>query len=308
MIRTIYFFFLAIIAVSSCRGQLLLRGENINVIAANDMGRRGLSEQGRIAQLMGEAADRNRIDFIAVVGDPIHDDGVSSVDDPEWGAKIESVYAAPSLHAIPWFVISGNHEYRGSVQAVLDYSLKSERWNAPARYFAKSLSIPGGGGRCLFIFIDTSPLINKYRSGQYSDAADQDPEAQLAWLDSTLAASDAQWEIVFGHHPVYADTQKDEEERADMRARVAPLLEKHGVDLYVCGHIHSFQHIRPEGSRVDYVVNSSASLSRSVKAIEGTRFCSPDPGFSVISVARDTVGFFMVNNTGRVIYDFTIRR
>jgi hypothetical protein len=40
----------------------------------------------------------------------------------------------------------------------------------------------------------------------------------------------------------------------------------------VSGHIHNFQHIRVPGSEVDYVVNTSASLTRGVAPFEGTLF------------------------------------
>ena len=71
-----------------------------------------------------------------------------------------------------------------------------------------------------------------------------------------------------GHHPIYAYTDKDECERTDMQERVNTVLLKHdNVDMYVCGHLHTFQHIRKDGSDIDYVVNSSGSLSRDVEAI-----------------------------------------
>ncbi|GHT35214.1 acid phosphatase [Bacteroidia bacterium] len=279
---------------------------NLNIVIANDMGKRGESEQQNIANLLGEVVAQNNIAFLAIPGDPIHDDGVKSVDDQEWNLKIENIYTAPSLYTIPWYVVPGNHEYRGNVQAILDYSKKSERWNAPARYFTITRPIGSSGKECLFVFIDTTPLIDKYRndSEKYPEAAQQDMNAQLAWIDSTLKASDAQWKIVFGHHPVFAYTEKEESERTDMQNRIMPLLEKNNVAFYIGGHIHSFQHIKPQGSQVNYVVNSSASKSREVKPIAGTVFCNSDPGFSVLSLSADKIDFYMENHTGQVIYHY----
>ena len=82
----------------------------VDFIVANDMERRGVSEQKNIADLMGCFVEHNKVDFLAIAGDPIHDDGVQSTDDEEWKLKIENVYTALSLHAIPWFVVSGNQE------------------------------------------------------------------------------------------------------------------------------------------------------------------------------------------------------
>ena len=113
--------------------------------------------------------------------------------------------------------------------------------------------------------------------------------------------------MVVGHHPIYAETPKDESERLDMHNTLGKVLGKYPkVAMYLCGHIHNFQHIRVPGSPIDYVVNSSASLSRKVKPIEGTRFCSPESGFSVIAADKNELCLHMIDKTGKVLY--TVRR
>lgn len=151
------------------------------------------------------------------------------------------------------------------------------------------------------VFIDTSPLIDKYREDteKYPDAGRQDMEEQLQWIEKTLASSAEKWKIVIGHHPVYADTPKEESERADMRKRLEPLLDRYGVDMYFCGHIHNFQHIQPADSKVDYLVNTSGSLSRKVKTVEGTKFCNPEAGFTVVSMEDSKLSFYLMNGKGK---------
>ncbi len=51
----------------------------------------------------------------------------------------------------------------------------------------------------------------------------------MKWIDSTLAVSDDNWKIVIGHHPVYADTDKSESERADMQKRVGTIPGKYDL-------------------------------------------------------------------------------
>lgn len=75
--------------------------------------------------------------------------------------------------------------------------------------------------------------------------------------------------------------------------------------MYVCGHIHNFQHVRVNGSNIDYVTNSSGSLSRKVNPIEGTVFCSPEPGFSIISATPKTLELRMIDKTGKVLHTVT---
>lgn len=294
---------------SRARRLSMLPEGNLNFIVASDMGREGARNQAQTAGWMGQFADSNRLDFAAIAGDPIHDDGVTSTTDPQWKIRIEDIYTAPSLHAIPWYVISGNHEYHGSVQAVLDYTDVSERWNAPQRYYSITRPIPGGG-TALFVFLDTPPLIEKYRNDEeYTDAGEQDIAKELAWLEQTLTASHDTWKFVIGHHPVYAATDKNETERADMRARVEPILEKNDVDFYIGGHIHNFQHIVPTGKTVNYIVNSSASESRTVEPlVPGSVFVNPEPGFSAFSISPESVQFYFVNNEGRKLYSQTVTK
>ena len=283
-------------------------GDAHSFIVANDLGRNGYYEQKTIAGLMGTLAENIDIEFVAALGDVHHFEGVASVEDPLWMTNYELIYSHPEL-MIDWYAILGNHEYRGNTQAVLDYAAVSRRWTPLGRYYAIEQEA-GDKEKMLLVFIDTTPMIDKYRedAGKYPDAGKQNLKKQLDWIEKTLKNSSAKWKIVMGHHPVYADTYKGEEERLDMQARLKPLLDAYGVDLYICGHIHHFQHIRPIGSQVQYVVNSSGSLARNVNAVEGTLFCSSDAGFSVVSADDKTLTMYMINGNGKIIYNFSIEK
>lgn len=274
-----------------------------NFYVVNDMGRNGYYDQKSIAEKMGEMADITDPEFVAALGDVHHFDGVASTSDPLWMTNYELIYKHPEL-MLDWFPILGNHEYRGNTQAVLDYSNVSRRWSMPARYYTKTFSIDDKGNTLRLIFVDTAPLIDKYRNGseEYPDAGRQDMQRQLTWIDSVLTVNKATWTVVMGHHPVYAQTPKEEEERLDLQKRLDPLLKKHKVDLYVCGHIHNFQHIRRKDSSVDYIVNTAGSLSRKVSPIEGTQFCNGGTGFSVCSASGDNLRFYMLDKDGEMLY------
>ena len=75
------------------------------------------------------------------------------------------------------------------------------------------------------------------------------------------------------------------------------ILRKHGnVDMYLCGHIHNFQHIRKAGCDTDYVVSP----------IDGTVFCSGEPGFSLVTVDKHELCLHMIDKNGKVLH--TMRR
>ena len=278
----------------------------LNFYLANDLGRNGYYDQKPIAELMGRMAEAIDIEFVVAAGDVHHFEGVRSVDDPLWMTNYELIYSHPDL-MLPWYPILGNHEYRGNTQAVIDYSNVSARWQMPARYYTKVMEEDDITVR--LVMTDTPPMIDKYRkdTDKYPDAGKQDLNAQLEWVDSVLTVAKEDWVIVVGHHPIYADTDKNDTERTDMQRRLDTILRKHGnVDFYICGHIHNFQHIRMPESDIDYVVNSSGSLSREVKPVDGTVFCSDATGYSLITVDKDEIDLHMIDRDGKVIH--TVKR
>lgn len=276
-----------------------------NFIIATDLGRNGAYDQKHIANTMGIVADECDVEFIISSGDTFHYLGVQSTQDPLFRSNFEEVYAHPETQ-IPWYPILGNHEYRGNTQAVIDYSSISRRWEMPARYYLKSIPLEGGDNLDLF-FIDTCPLIDKYRieSERYPDAVEQDRDHQLHWLEQELARSTAKHKVVIGHHPIYAQTSKDDTERMDMQKYVDPLLRKYGVDVYSAGHIHNFQHIQQPDSPVDYMVISSGSLARKVSPIEGTKYCSGETGFALVSVKEGRLHIYFLDKDGNTLYTFS---
>ena len=64
------------------------------------------------------------------------------------------------------------------------------------------------------------------------------------WAKKDLENSKAKWLIAFFHHPTYTKGSHDsdkEVELIEMRENYLPLLEKHGADLVLSGHSHSYE-------------------------------------------------------------------
>lgn len=274
----------------------------LNFFMANDLGRNGYYDQKPIAELMGTMAENVDIECVVAAGDVHHFEGVRSVNDPLWMTNYELIYSHPEL-MLPWYPILGNHEYRSNSQAVIDYTNVSARWRMSDRYYTKVLENDDITVR--LVMIDTAPLIDKYRKDteDYPDVALQDMNKQLAWIDSVLTSAKEDWVLVVGHHPIYAETSKSDSERSDLQKRLDTILRKYNnVSMYLCGHIHNFQHIRMKGSNIDYVVNSSGSLSRKVNPTEGTVFCSDQTGFSLITADKKELTLHMINKKGEVLH------
>lgn len=299
------FFFLAVIAtlISSAQNTTDFRSikGKINLLVVSDLGRNGYYDQKPVASLMGTVAEQIGPDAVLALGDTHHYQGVQSTTDPLWMTNYELIYSHPELQ-VEWYPVCGNHEYRGNAQAVVDYSDISRRWVMPDRYYSKVFK--DGETTVRVVFLDTTPLIDKYRRNceTYPDAVNQNLESQLEWLEKTLSEATEGWIVVVGHHPIYAYTDKEDTERSDMQKRVDSILRKHKVDMYICGHIHNFQHIRKDNSDIDYVVNSSGSLSRLPQATDGTVFCSEAPGFSLLSATPGELKLYMIDKEGRILH------
>lgn len=210
----------------------------------------------------------------------------------------------PLYPIFDWLPVLGNHEYRGNTQAVLDYSKVSRRWVMKDRYYTRVFADEKAGVKVRIVFIDTTPLIDSYRTDdRYPDARLQNNRQQLEWLEAVLASATEDWIIVIGHHPIYAETKKDIAEQVALRQQLLPLFHKYNnVAMYVCGHIHNFQHIRQPNDPTDYVVNSSGSLSRKVKALPQTVFCSSESGFSVLAASAKKLALYMIDKEGKVLH------
>ena len=275
--------------------------QNINFLWASDLDRSGCFDQKVVANMMGEMAKVVKPECIISTGDTHHGNGVKSAHDDDWKEHFEDIYNHPKL-MIDWMPAIGNHEYNGNPQALLDYAKINPRWTMPARYYTRVFQ--KGGISIRFVILDTTPLINRYRESEsYPDAREQEKEPQLQWLDKVLSEAKEDWVIVAGHHPIHADTDKPKVERTDMRETVNAILREHdNVAMYLCGHIHNFQHLRDKDCDIDYLVNSSASYSRKVKRTKRTVYCSSEPGFSVITVSKKRLSVHMIDKNGNILH------
>lgn len=267
----------------------------VRFLATGDMGT-GRADQQLVADVMADRAARDGIDFWLTLGDNFYSDGVASVDDPQWQTKFESVYAAESLQ-VPVYATLGNHDYGGNIQAQLDYTARNPNWNMPARFYTFSRMLDGGS-TVQFFAIDTTP-IHTFLSN---------PCAQLQWLDDALAASDADWKIVFGHHPLYSHG----EHGVDwvMIIRLGPILAQRGVDVYFAGHDHTLEMLRPVDG-VHHVVSGAGGGPDKAYRIDWTDdafYAATLGGFVAVRVSADELVIEFVRLDGEAQYAQTLHR
>jgi acid phosphatase len=97
----------------------------------------------------------------------------------------------------------------------------------------------------------------------------------LEWLDLELTRSTAKWRFVVGHHPVFSGGHHGSS--LPLIRKLKPLLDRHKVQVYFCGHDHDMQHLKIDN--VHYIVAGSGSKTRSTSMIEGSLFAAAELGF-----------------------------
>jgi len=269
-----------------------------------DWGRCGDYFQKEVSHQMNIFSEKTDAEFIVSTGDNFYDNGVRSTEDAQWDKSFEDIYTGSHLQK-NWYVILGNHDYHGNPQAEIDYSKKSRRWNMPSRYYTIKQKVNDSVDARL-IFIDTNPFIKKYHkeAGDYADIAKQDTTKQLRWLDSLLAHSTEPWKIIVGHHPLYSSSSKHGNAE-ELITVLKPMMEKYHVQMYIAGHEHDLQHLKPENSTVDYIVSGAGSEVRPTGKNEMTKFSASVGGFAVASINNDSLKLYFVDDKGKMIYNMS---
>lgn len=257
----------------------------LDFMAVGDTGTGG-EGQKRVASAMAEQAQVNPMAFVLLLGDNFYEFGISSDQAQEWQSKFEQVYFQESLQ-IPFKAVLGNHDHLGNPEAQLAYSKLSEqakahnsRWSMPSRYYSFSQKIDATHSVAFFA-LDTNPITNPLF----------DVSEQLAWLEEQLKNSQATWKIVYGHHPLYSGGEHGN--NPEMIKRIEPLLVKYKVDLFLAGHDHDQQMLRPHQG-VYHVVSGAGAKSRNVHWTNNTIYAATNFGFTTYRVSSQemVISFF----------------
>jgi acid phosphatase len=281
------------------------KSSGLNFLVLGDWGRNGEKDQMDVATQMGITAKAMDAKFVIAAGDNFYEDGVASVDDPQWQSSFEKVYTAPSLQ-VPWHAILGNHDYHGNCEAQIEYSKTSKRWNMPARYFKRTETI-SDTSTADFFYLDTTPM-SKLDDDEVEFKGKlkaEDVPKQVAWLEAALAASTAPWKIVIAHHPVYTGGQHGD--TPYIIKHILPLMEKYGVQAYFNGHDHDLQHL--QAGKVNFFCSGGGSKPRAaIKQTPRTKFGLGCSGFIAASLSADDLEVTMVNDQGKVLYTTGVAR
>jgi hypothetical protein len=249
--------------------RLPMQSKSVRFAVIGDSGT-GEREQYEVAQEMEIYRERVNFDFVIMLGDNIYG-GHSPVD---FVRKFEQPYK-PLLDAgVKFYASLGNHDNPGDERLYKPFNMGGERYYS----FKK--------GDVAFFALDSNYM---------------DP-AQLTWIEQNLRQSEAKWKICYFHHPLYSDG-KSHGPDMDLRAQLAPIFQRYGVNAVFSGHEHVYERIRPENNIYYFILGNSGKLMthdfrRSPDMIAGF---DTDRSFMIVEISGEKLYFQVISRRGNTI-------
>lgn len=202
--------------------------------------------------------------FALALGDNFYSHGIpGDCHDPRFTNTFEKVFTGKHLQSpFEFKVVAGNHDHLGNVSAQIEYTKISDRWSFPTEYYTFT-ETSTGGATVQIVLIDTvviagisdeldanGEIARELHGSELPGAASKAAaDAQLAWLNATLAASTADYLIVGGHYPIYSVCEHGPTPL--LGDTLKPMLEQYKVTAYIAGHDHCMEYLNT-GTSLDH--------------------------------------------------------
>jgi tartrate-resistant acid phosphatase type 5 len=255
--------------------------QSIRVLAFGDFGD-GNEPQRATAAAMVAYHKSHPFDFGITLGDNFYPNGIASLADPRWKSQFEDLYGPMG---IKFYATLGNHDYYDpkSPGVELDYSKASPDWRLASYYYTFV------AGPVQFFAIDTVCLT----------------QPELDWLAQQLASSKARWKLVYGHYPLYSATVEDR----DLIRRLLPVLKAGAVDIYLSGHHHNLQVLKPDGNLHFWISGGGGAHVHPLRWVyERAVYKEKVNGFTVLEADDHAFTARFVGIDGRELYRDSISK
>ncbi|HSM00934.1 MAG TPA: metallophosphoesterase family protein [Acidimicrobiia bacterium] len=174
--------------------------------------------------------------FTLLLGDNAYDDGTARDLDARFDPDLAPSSAALLARHIE-YVAFGNHDIRtdGGRPSEIAFAVPVpeegvDAPTAPPEFERPEHNYSFDHGMAHFLTFDTTSITSPDRLN-----------ALLDWVQEDMAASDARWKVVFGHHPVGGSPDKvgEIDRYPQYVTQVVERLVESGVDLFLVGHSHT---------------------------------------------------------------------
>lgn len=238
-------------------------GGSVRFAVIGDSGR-GSREQQEVADQMAAARKVFPFEFAIMLGDNLYEFQGPG----DYVTKFERPYSALLAGGVRFFAAIGNHD-PANEEHYARFNMDGRRYytfrKGPVRFFALDSTALGPG--------------------------------QLSWLDERLARSNADWKIVYLHHPLYTSGRYARTARL-LRAALEPTFIEHRVDVVFSGHEHFYERFKPQNGITYFISGGAGSLRKGD--------LRPDPEMAA-GFDRD-FHFMLVEIEGRRLYFQAIDR
>ena len=208
--------------------------QRLRWLAVADTGS-GDANQRAVGQQMAAVHRRRPVDLVVLGGDNIYPSGDMALIE----ATFRRPYADLLAAGVPFHAVLGNHDIR---TANGDPQVAYKPFGMQGRFYNLRR------GPVEFFLLDTN--------------GKADWQRQVSWLRSVLARSTAPWKVVVGHHPIYSSGFYGND--PGLQAKLAALMRRHGVQLYINGHEHNYERSVPIDGITYLVVGGGGASLRPV--------------------------------------------
>ncbi len=245
---------------------------NTEICVVGDTGT-GTDKQYKVAEAMYKSGCKT----ILHTGDVIYERGVKSETDFQWKSKFEDPNATLIQSGAEFYMSMGNHDHAAGKKEKIAAIHKAY---ADKNFFYKFFGLYYNfkiGSAC-FWAVDT-------------DSFDVDQQNSVS--ASMSKATDCDWKIVFGHHPIISSGQHgDSKPKGFLRKRLAPILTDH-ADIYFSGHDHNLadEGFYPNAQGFRQLISGAGAKLRDVKKCSqtGCVFAESKLGFVKAQIKSDSI-------------------
>lgn len=240
-------------------------GRPVRFIAFGDSGGGGDDQFHLLDQMFAVPYD-----LMLHVGDVAYENGTIG----EFEDNLFSVYVELFAN-IPFFPAAGNHDYETMQGQPFRDVFALPPGEGDERWYSYDW------GRVHFAVLDT----------------EQDYATQAAWLDRDLELSVLPWSIVYFHRPPYSSGSEHGSD-IELRAALAPVLEKHHVQLVIAGHDHDYERTSPQNGVVYVVTGGGGRGTRPVGESSFTVFSEQVIHYVDVEVGVEELVLHAIDGTG----------
>jgi acid phosphatase len=260
----------------------------VHLLFFGDSGSGGAS-QYKLAESMEKYCLSQHPQAVFMLGDNFYPHGVSSTQDEQWQTKFRDAYGKPCLSQLPFYVILGNHDYQGNVEAQIAYSHQQNQWKMPHRFYSVEF-----GKIAKVIAIDTN----------VPDLCGSAAHCTFDFLRQALRSPPEALKIVIGHHPIESSSIKYHGLSLLGRFLRSKLCNVRGV--YISGHSHHLEHRIDPDCQLNLFISGGggAELYPVAQGDEQSRFARSENGFLVLKADQKERRFTFFNAQAEPIYEY----